>query len=486
MSLFASITDPTDLNAVRQVVAASPRPEALVPLGIDRLVIGPKAALGVARELRGQLERRGIRSPRARVLLIADATLIRRRESDLKALVRNLLDDEGFAVETLVLGDAHHSLHADDAALDEAERRAAKVDAVVSVGSGTISDIAKVATDRVGGIPFVLVQTAASVDGYTDNVSVVLRAGAKRTIPSRWPDVVLADTETIAAAPVELNTAGLGELLSLYTAPADWWLASRVGLDPSFHETPRDLLLTFAGNPREWAPGLADGAPAAVDQLTRVLAIRGIGTGIAGSTACLSGVEHLVSHMLDMHAAARGLETGLHGAQVGVASLVAAAAWELLLARLADSGGVARRQPVDREAAERTVLATFAELDPSGSLGAECWADCARKLDAVEANAERIDALLDELPALLERGEPALIRVDDLAAALRAGGAAASPAELQSWLDDDIWQWAVTNLHRMRNRFTVVDLLDLLGWWGPDDVEAVLQRARRAGEGVLA
>lgn len=484
MSLFATISDPTDLDAVRRVIAESPRADALVPLGIDRMVIGPRAALAVANELRRQLERYGVRPARARVLVLADATLIRRSEADLKALVRNMLDDEGFDVRTLVLGDASHSLHADDAALDEAARAAATAQAVVSVGSGTISDIAKVATHRVGGIPHVLVQTAASVDGYTDNVSVVLRAGAKRTIPSRWPDVVLADTETIAAAPLALNTAGLGELLSLYTAPADWWLASRVGLDDTFHETPRDLLLAFAGNPREWAPGLAEGAPAAVEQLTRVLAIRGIGTGIAGTTACLSGVEHLVSHMLDMHAAARGLETGLHGAQVGVASLVAAAAWELLLARLSD--GTPRRRPIDREAARADVLATFADIDPSGSLGAECWADCERKLDAIEANADRLDALLDELPALLESGEPALTRVDDLAAALRAGGSAASPAELQEWLDDDIWEWAVAHCHRMRNRFTVVDLLDQLGWWGPDDVAAVLTRARRAGEGVLA
>ena len=62
-----------------------------------------------------------------------------------------------------------------------------------------------------------MVQTAASVDGYTDNVSVVLRDGVKRTIPSRWPDVVIADVTTISTAPRELNTAGYGEVLSMLT-----------------------------------------------------------------------------------------------------------------------------------------------------------------------------------------------------------------------------------------------------------------------------
>ena len=32
----------------------------------------------------------------------------------------------------------------------------------------------------------------------------------------------------------------------------------------------------------------------------------------------------------------------------------------------------------------------------------------------------------------------------------------------------------------MRNRFTVVDLLTFLGWWTPDDVTEVLERAARA------
>ncbi|WP_165307205.1 sn-glycerol-1-phosphate dehydrogenase, partial [Agromyces binzhouensis] len=73
-----------------------------------------------------------------------------------------------------------------------------------------------------------------------------------------------------------------------------------------------------------------------------------------------------------------------------------------------------------------------------------------------------------------------------LASALRGAGAASRPAELSPWVDDDLWRWAVSGCHRMRNRFTIVDLLDLLGWWTDDDVDEVLARARSATEAVRA
>ena len=92
-------------------------------------------------------------------------------------------------------------------------------DCIVSVGGGTITDIGKIAAMRAAVAVHVVVQTAASVDGFTDNVSVVLQNGVKRTIPSRWPDAVLTDCRTIAEAPHMLNAAGLGELLSMYSAP---------------------------------------------------------------------------------------------------------------------------------------------------------------------------------------------------------------------------------------------------------------------------
>ena len=200
-------------------------------------------------------------------------------------------------------------------------------DAVVTIGSGTMTDIGKVAAQRNGGIPQVVVQTAASVDGFTDNVSVILRNGVKRTVPSRWPTIVLADVMTIGGAPREMNAAGFGEAISLFTAPADWYLSSLAGLDHTFHPASMAMLKAAAAVPPDWSAGIAKGEAVATRELTRLLALRGIVSGISDTTACLSGVEHVISHMLDLHHAAHGKPIGLHGAQVGVASLVAARLW---------------------------------------------------------------------------------------------------------------------------------------------------------------
>lgn len=468
MGAFSAISDPTDLEAVRAAIADAERPEALVPLGLRTLVIEPGAAAHAPAHVQALLGD-GV-TGRPRVALLVDHTHIRSGDVDLKADVRARLARDHDVVET-VLGSPGH-LHVDDEALDAATAAVQGVDAVVSVGSGTVSDIAKVASARAGGTPLVIVQTAASVDGFTDNVSVVLRQGAKRTVDSRWPDVVLADTTVIATAPTALNASGFGELQSLFTAPADWWLASRIGTDATFHTTPRDLLLTFAGDPSDWGAGLGRGEARPVEQLTRVLAIRGIGTGISGSTACLSGVEHLVSHMLDMYAVARGHEVGLHGAQVGVASVIAASAWDHLFAQVADGRAVTPSGADD----ETRVREVFAACDPSGALGGECWRDYSAKRRAWDATGDPFDLLAD--PGALEAGLGAM-RPDAgrIARALAVADAPLTRDDLGAWITPGIWRWAVANCLFMRNRVTVVDLLHTAGWWTEADVDAVLNRA---------
>ena len=444
-------------------------------------------------------------------MVLVDATPIERAGADLKALVADRLTarfgDER-EVRTTVLHGHHSTLHVDDDAMDAATAAAAGAAAVVAVGGGTISDIGKIAAARAdgspaaagataggptaggGGVPLVVVQTAASIDGYTDDVSVVLRDGVKRTVPSRWPDVVLADVTTITTAPERLNSAGYGELLSTFTAPADWYLAHTVGLDPTFHRGPLDVLTALGHDLADWSPGLARHEAASVEQLTRLLSVRGVVTGVVGTTAAMSGTEHVISHMLDMRRAAQRLPIGLHGAQVGVAAVVASAAWEHLFAvldALLDRGELtgpaldALFPDAEQIAARRpAVLAVFADEDPDGRLGAECWRDYSAKLARWSAARPTVEAFLADWKHHRATIEELRIDAHTLGAGLVAAAAPARFAALDPFIDDATARWAVAHCHLMRNRFTVVDLLDLLGRWTEQDRDTVLATAEDA------
>ena len=478
MSALSTLSDPTDLTALRTALDAEDPERRLVPLGLGQVVIGADAVDTVVDTVAAELRRAG-RPTTGPVVMLVDATPIARAAADLKALVEDMLAAR-FEVRRVVLRGPHPTLHADDEALDAATEAVRGAACVVSVGGGTITDIAKVATARDEGQPLVVVQTAASVDGYTDNVSVILRDGVKRTIPSRWPDVVLADVTTIAEAPDALNTSGYGEVLSMFTAPADWYLASLMGLDDTFHRAPRDLLVVFGKGIERWSPGVSRHDPASVRELIRMLAIRGVATGVAGTTACLSGVEHLVSHMLDMYHGAHHRPIGLHGAQVGVASVLAAAAWEHLFARFDPTAVDLDALFGDPVVHRPRVLASFADLDPSGRLGAECWRDFEAKLRRWNDARSTVTATLTDWATHRAALDELLVDSRTLGAGLRAAGAAATFAELDPAVDDATARWAVANCHLMRNRFTVVDLLDLLGWWTADDQAAVFAAAGQA------
>jgi glycerol-1-phosphate dehydrogenase [NAD(P)+] len=443
----------------------------LVPCGISRILLGHSQLEHVAEQVSALLGE-GV-GDRPRVVLLVDATPIRRGDQDVKAEVASLLATR-FDVCTHVLSDDHPVLHADEHVLEMAAQAAQGADAVVTIGGGTITDVGKTASRAAGGIPLVTVQTAASVDGFTDNVSVVLRSGVKRTVDSRWPDVVIADVEVISQAPPVMNRAGFGEITSMFTAPADWRLADALGLDATFHPVPVQLLDAVGADIGSWSPGVAVADVDAVERLTWALAVRGIATGVSGTTACLSGVEHLVSHMLDLHNGEHGLPMGLHGAQVGVASVVAAAAWELLFERLA--AGVPAMSVPDAERARAEVTQAFAHLG-AGGIAQECWRDYSHKLAAWTERAARVDGVLSSWGDL----EPELRRLvrpaAEIATHLRAAGAPARFSDLDPAVSPELARWAVTNCALMRNRSTVVDLLSFLGWWTAEDVEEVLRRA---------
>jgi glycerol-1-phosphate dehydrogenase [NAD(P)+] len=465
-----------DLTELRAQLAAAPDADRLQPLGLGRIVAGPDALLSLREVVAELLD--GDRGP---IAVLADATPMLRDRADLKATVLALLESDR-EVRPVQVGPANGRAHADEETVAAACEAATGASAIVTVASGTVADIGKTVAEELGGVPHLIVQTAASVNGFADDQSVLLRNGVKRTVPSRWPDVLLLDGAVLAEAPSPMNRAGLGDLVSMFTATADWYLANEMGMDNGFSATAVALGRDHGEELLDLTPKLARNDAAAIVRLAEILAISGISMGVAGRTAPSSGMEHTVSHMLEMTAERRGWDTALHGAKVGVATVVAALTWRHVRRRLAQ-GKVTLRFPEEAEMEER-VRGAFEPLDPSGAMGAECWSDYRAKLLRWRERRGLAEGFVSAWASHERRIDELLVDPERLVEGMKTAGAPVRFAELNPAIDPETARWAVANCHLMRDRFTIADLACFASVWEPGDVEAVLAEAAELGAGL--
>ncbi|HXG40437.1 MAG TPA: hypothetical protein VNJ28_05795, partial [Candidatus Limnocylindrales bacterium] len=216
----------------------------------------------------------------------------------------------------------------------------------------------------------------------------------------------------------------------------------------------------------------------------------GIALGVAGRSAPISGLEHAVSHLLDMAATVGGRPVGRHGAQVGVAAAVAAAWWARTLGSFDPERIVERGATLDHDRVRRSIEAAFGALDPSGAMAAECWREVARKLARWrEAEARRRDVAV-AWEAHRTRLAQLVCAPDRIVAALRAAGAPARFSELDPPVPPETVRWAFRSACLLRERFGVADLDWLAGGGSERDgaldaaVEAALDAAGSAGGGL--
>jgi glycerol-1-phosphate dehydrogenase [NAD(P)+] len=463
-----------DLDALRAQLSDAHEATDLRPLGLGDVLLGA-GALAQLTEVVTELRRTG-----GDVVVLADTRPMEGPHGELKAGVVGALGGAGLPVRRVTIGDAHAVTHADAVTIETAARATDGADVLVSVGSGTVADVGKALSARATALAHVIVQTAASINGFADDQAVLLVDGVKRTMQAQWPDVLLIDTDVISRAPAELNRAGLGDLLASYTAPADWLLARLVGQDDRYSPAAVALVRSYVDPVLEGAAGIGEGDPVALENLAGALTLGGISMGVAGVTAPGSGMEHTVSHLIEM--AERPGELGaLHGAKVGALSVLATMLWARVRA-VVRSGGLARLRFPDEGTMRERVLAAFVEVDPSGRMGEECWREYARKLDRWDAARERLWAVAPQWPAFDLALDGVLAEPERLVGALRAAGA---PCRLrQLGIPDQTVRWALANCHLMRDRFTVADLAFFLGIWDEHEVQRLLDAAAELGAGL--
>lgn len=200
-------------------------------------------------------------------------------------------------------------------------------DLIVAVGSGSLNDTARLLSARTG-IPYVIVATAPSMDGYASTVSPLILGGQKITKEAVYPAAILADTAVMKEAPMPMLTAGFGDIVGKYTALADWRL-SRALQGEYYCEQSVALMERAVERCAENASGLRSRDAQAVQYVTEALVLAGVAMGLVGNSRPASGAEHHFSHYWEVDALCKGESHPLHGNSVGVAAVISASLYEL-------------------------------------------------------------------------------------------------------------------------------------------------------------
>jgi glycerol-1-phosphate dehydrogenase [NAD(P)+] len=342
---------------------------------------------------------------------------------------------------------------------------------LISVGAGTLTDIAKVAAQRTGS-RHVAVQTACSINGFIADRSVLVIAGAKRTVVSRWPDMLIADSDIIIAAPPRMNLAGVGDLSTVPNAVAEWQLASALGHGPTYDAAVVDQVLAAMPALPSLAQATRDAEPGGIADLARLLAGSGLSMGIVGSTAPASGNEHAVSHLLEMALAQRQAPGAPHGMQVTVATRLALRVWQLVDSTI--KSGAEIQVPDESSRRDDTELA-FAEL--GAKTVEECWTGYSAKRNWLLAHQADVESLVAGWDAFMQTVTlPTPEEFDEVS---HASGLPTRAGDIGTGYDDVLLFWALRNSHLLRERISIVDLADLLGVWSDDTARSIVADAER-------
>lgn len=244
-----------------------------------------------------------------RVLILTTEGLLQSLEKKVKLMLSQLREYEVVTVES--------------SSYDYAVSIAKKVSMegirmIVGFGGGTALDTAKYAA-FVANVPYIAIPTALSNDGVCSPVSVLFSKGNKtHSFTSKTPDGLLIDTDIILESPRLLLEAGVGDIISNYTALYDWELDCKYN-----HGEPNDfayMLSERALNALLYSNVKSFTSQEGVKMLAQSLVLGGLAMQIAGSSRPCSGSDHLFCHALD-----ELFEHGLpHGIAVGIGTIGAA------------------------------------------------------------------------------------------------------------------------------------------------------------------
>ena len=337
----------------------------------------------------------------------------------------------------------------------------------VAVGSGVINDLTKLVSSHLGR-RYIIVGTAASMDGYTAYGASITFEGNKQTFDCPAPLGMVLDPTVAAKAPEGMSASGYGDLMAKVPAGADWIIADAVGsesIDPFAFSLVQSKLRDALSDPDAVAAGDVE----ATGKLADGLIMSGFAMQAMSSSRPASGTDHQFSHYWDMEGLCHNGKHVSHGLKVSIGTLVSTACLEYLVGKDFTSMDIdkAVAQWPEWEEMEKTIHEVF---DGKPGHLARGLVESKGKYTDREGIRKQLEAVKNNWPELREKIRKQIIPFNEVYDCLKRVGAPYEPEMIG--VSREKLRKTFRAIPFMRDRFTGIDLIYRAGLM--DEVEAYL------------
>lgn len=259
----------------------------------------------------------------SKILLVADCNTYKTcSEKVLKILGEKLQNKVVFEFEGFLIPNEEATKRISDAALNDTEL-------IIGIGSGVINDLCKYVS-FIKELPYYIIATAPSMDGYASNGAAMIMGNMKVTYNARVPQVIIADTDIIKDAPIEMIQAGFGDIIGKLSCLNDWKLAASVNGE-YFCQYVYDLTMEMVDAVKDDGALLQNRDEGAITRLMEALLGVGIAMAYVGNSRPASGSEHHFSHYFEITGILNNRDYFCHGTDVAYSTVQTALMREKIL-----------------------------------------------------------------------------------------------------------------------------------------------------------
>ena len=259
------------------------------------------------------------------IILISDDNTYRACGERVYALL------SGFEVTNLVLHRGGVLIPNEEAIAEVNEHFTDKIEIIVGVGSGVINDLCKYVSFNAK-LPYMIVATAPSMDGYASVGAAMITDGMKVTYNAHTPTYIVGDTDVLKDAPMDMIRSGVGDILGKISCLNDWKLSHIINGE-HFCEMIYNMVAEEIENSKRDIDAVQERDADSIERLFHSLIMVGIGMSYMGNSRPASGSEHHLAHFYEIVNIIKDKPYFPHGTDVAYGTLASCTISHLLASR---------------------------------------------------------------------------------------------------------------------------------------------------------